>query len=95
MRAKVLEPEPPKSHPHLLRGSKSRWMRVSDLPFSRGHVYRLITEDILFSVELRLPGSKRPVRLIDGESLDRYLLKLGRAQAKKKALANETNMVTT
>jgi hypothetical protein len=86
MRAKT--PEPPRPHPRLLRGSKSRWMRVADLPFSRGHVYRLILEGLLFSVELRLPGSKRPVRLIDGESLDQYLLKLGRDQAaRKKALA--------
>jgi hypothetical protein len=59
---------------------KSRWLRPSDLPFSRGHVYRLILEGILFSVELRVPGSSRSVRVIDGESLDRYLLKLGREQ---------------
>jgi hypothetical protein len=72
-----------------LRGGKSRWLRVNDCPFSRGHVYRLILEDILFSVELRLPGSRRSVRLIDAESLDRYLLRLGRDQAKKKALESK------
>ena len=62
------------------RPRKSRWLRPSDFPFSRGHVYRLILEGILFSAELRVPGSSRSVRVIDGESLDRYLLKLGREQ---------------
>jgi hypothetical protein len=34
-------------------------------------------------VSLKIPGSKRSVRLIDVESLDRYLLKLGREQKEK------------
>ena len=74
------------SRPHeLLRaGGKSRWLRVKDLPFSRGHTYRLIFEGILQSVELKVPGSRRAVRLIDGLSLDRYLLELGREQRQKK-----------
>ena len=63
---------------------KTRWLRVSEVPFSRGYTYRLITEDVLFSVELKLPGSKRSVRLIDADSLDRYLLKLGRKQREAK-----------
>jgi hypothetical protein len=67
-------------HQKLLRGGKSRWLRVKDLPFSRGHTYRLLFEGILQSVELRVPGSKRSVRLIDGESLDKYLLNLSREQ---------------
>jgi hypothetical protein len=50
------------------------------MPFSRGYTYQLIDEGVLFSVELKLPGSKRSVRLIDADSLDRYLLKLGREQ---------------
>jgi hypothetical protein len=57
-------------------------LRVNELPFSRGYVYKLIGENVLFSVELKAPGSKRTVRLVDGHSLDRYLLKLGRAQQK-------------
>jgi hypothetical protein len=60
--------------------SKTRWLRPKDLPFSRTHTYRLIAEGFLFSVEVRIPGSKRCVRLIDGDSLDRFLLRLGREQ---------------
>jgi hypothetical protein len=62
------------------RRGRSRWLRVNELPFSRGYTYRLIDDGLLFSVQLKLPGSKRSVRLIDAESLDRYLLKLGREQ---------------
>src|SRR5215469_394704 len=79
-----------KPSPKLLRGGKTRWLRVNDLPFSRGHVYRLISEDLLFSVELKLPGSSRSVRLIDAESLDKYLLKLGHAQ--QQAAAKKTEL---
>jgi hypothetical protein len=61
---------------------KTRWLRVNDMPFSRGLTYHLITDGILFSVALKLPGSKRTVRLIDANSLDRYLLRLGREQQK-------------
>jgi len=75
-----------KFSPKLLRGGKTRWLRVNDLPFSRGHVYHLIAQDLLFSVEVRLPGSGRSVRLIDAESLDKYLLKLGRKQQEAKNL---------
>jgi hypothetical protein len=63
---------------------KTRWLRVNELPFSRGHVYHLIAQDLLFSVEFRLPGSRRSIRLIDAESLDAYLLKLGQQQRKAK-----------
>jgi hypothetical protein len=33
-------------------------------------------------VSLKLPGSRRNIRLVDANSLDRYLLKLGREQQK-------------
>jgi hypothetical protein len=66
--------------PTKFRRGKTRWLRVNEMPFSRGYTYQLINEEILFSVELKLPGSKRSVRLIDADSLDRYLLKLGRQQ---------------
>jgi hypothetical protein len=71
--------------PHeKLRGSgKIGWIRPKDLPFSRGHTYRLIFEGILESVELRVPGSKRSVRLINGDSLDRYLRGLSKQQAQR------------
>ena len=67
-----------------LPGGKNRWLRPKDLPFSRGHVYRLIFEGILESVELRVPGSKRSVRLIDGLSLDRYLVNLSKEQRSRR-----------
>jgi hypothetical protein len=66
--------------PSRFRRGKTRWLRVNELPFSRGYTYKLITDGVLFSVELKLPGSRRSVRLIDADSLDRYLLKLGREQ---------------
>jgi hypothetical protein len=66
--------------PRKLARGKTRWARVSEMPFSRGFTYQLIDEGVLFSVELKLPGSKRSVRLIDCDSLDRYLIKLGREQ---------------
>ena len=85
--------------PKRLLSRKSRWLRVGDLPFSRGHVYRLILEGILFSVEIRVPGSARSVRVIDGESLDHYLLKLGREQQeqreKSKKLSDEGHQATS
>jgi hypothetical protein len=59
---------------------KTRWLRPDEMPFSRGYTYKLIDDGVLFSVELKLPGSGRSVRLIDANSLDRYLLKLGREQ---------------
>jgi hypothetical protein len=59
---------------------KSRWLRVGDLPFSHSYTYHLIDQGILFTVELQLPGSRRSVRLIDSESLDKYLLGLGKKQ---------------
>ena len=68
----------------LIPLSKTRWLRPKHLPFSRGHVYRLIAEGLLFSVEVRVPGSSRCVRLIDADSLDRYLLKLGREQQQQR-----------
>ena len=39
-----------------------------------------MAEGFLFSVEVRIPGSKRSCRLIDAQSLDNYLLRLGREQ---------------
>jgi hypothetical protein len=66
-------------HKKFPRG-KTRWLRVMDMPFSRSFTYDLIDQGFLFSVELQLPGSRRSIRLIDGESLDSYLLKLGKKQ---------------
>jgi hypothetical protein len=59
----------------------TRWLRVPQTPFSRGLTYHLISIGELFSVAYKVPGSSRIIRLIDGESLDRYLIKLGKQQA--------------
>jgi hypothetical protein len=79
-----MKPTVTPNFPTKLPRGRTRWLRVSEVPFSRGYTYRLITDDILFSVELKLPGSKRSVRLIDADSLDKYLLKLGRKQREAK-----------
>jgi hypothetical protein len=60
---------------------RRRWLRVKELPFSRAVVYQLINDGLLDSCIIRpTPGSKRPIRLIDGDSLDRYLEGLVKAQ---------------
>jgi hypothetical protein len=46
---------------------------MNELPFSRVYGYQLIEAGMLVSVLLRTPNSKKGVRLIDGDSLDRYL----------------------
>jgi hypothetical protein len=57
-------------------------MRVNQLPFSRGYTYKLLAIGALESVLVQSPGSKKGVRLIDGDSLDRYLEKLAAEQQK-------------
>jgi hypothetical protein len=64
---------------------KTRWLRLTDLPFCRATSYRMIEKGLLVSISLRLPGSRRTIRLIDAESLDRYVLKLGREQQAARA----------
>jgi len=66
---------------------RPRWLRVNELPFSRVYVYELINRGVLSSVLLQLPHSKRGVRLIDGDSLDDLLERMGREQAAKKTEA--------
>ena len=56
--------------------TRQRWIRVNQLPFSRGYTYKLLAIGALESVLVQSPGSKKGVRLIDGDSLDRYLEKL-------------------
>jgi hypothetical protein len=50
-----------------------RWLRVRELPLNRNLVYHLINEGLVDSVIIRKPGGKKGVRLIDGDSFDRYL----------------------
>ncbi len=69
------------------KGSRAqRWIRVNQLPFSRGYAYKLLAIGALESVLVQTPGSKKGVRLIDGDSLDRYLEKLTVEQKKEVAV---------
>jgi hypothetical protein len=53
---------------------RRRWLRVREMPFSRKMAYQLIHTGKVDSCLVELTaGSKRPIRLIDGDSLDRYL----------------------
>ena len=53
---------------------RRRWLRVRELPFGRNVAYQLINSGKLDSCLVSpSPGSKRPIRLVDGDSLDRYL----------------------
>lgn len=61
-----------------------KWLRMSELPFSRTLANDLIREGVLFSVEVGAPGSKRGVRLISADSLDDYLKNLGKKQQEER-----------
>ena len=53
---------------------------MNEMPFSRGYTYKLLEIGAIDSVLVQVPGSKKSVRLIDGDSLDRYLEKLAAEQ---------------
>jgi hypothetical protein len=59
------------------KAGRAKWLRVTDLPFSKAFVYRLLAEGLIDSVMVRQPGRRKGVRLIDADSLDRYLLSQG------------------
>ena len=61
---------------------RPRWLRVHQLPFSRAVSYQLINSGAIASVLLKLPNSKRGLRLVDADALDRFLEELS---AKQKA----------
>jgi hypothetical protein len=65
---------------------RRRWLRVDEGPFSRVFCYKLIDLGLVDSVLLRLPGSKKGIRLIDGDSLDQYLEKLAAEQKTRKTI---------
>jgi hypothetical protein len=69
---------------------RRRWLRMTELPFSRVYAYKLIDAGILTTVLLTNPGSKKGIRLIDGDSLDAYLGELAKEQADKPDLAKIT-----
>jgi hypothetical protein len=55
------------------RSGRGRWLSITDSPFSRAYTYKLLTTGLVASVVVTLPGSRRSRRLIDGDSLDRFL----------------------
>jgi hypothetical protein len=58
------------------RRLSSGWLRMSQLPIGTTLVRRLIEEGFLDSIVVASPGSKRGVRLVSQESLDRYFRSL-------------------
>jgi hypothetical protein len=55
------------------RSGRRRWLQVDEMPFSRAVTYKLIEAELISSVVVTWPGSKRGRRLIDSDSLDSYL----------------------
>jgi hypothetical protein len=65
---------------------RPRWIPVTESPFSREFTYRLIRQGLIGSVSVTLPGSKQGRRLLDSDSLDRFLESLmAEQQATKKS----------
>ena len=62
---------------HLLNeintSGRRRWLRVKELPWSRALTYSMLRAGVLQSILLTYPGCVKGLRLIDGDSLDRYL----------------------
>ena len=53
---------------------------MHQLPFSRVYGYQLINAGLIESVLVRAPGNRKGIRLVDSDSLDRYLEKLAAEQ---------------
>jgi hypothetical protein len=68
------------------KGGRPRWLSIDDSPFSRAYTYRLLNSGLVASVVVTLPGSRRSRRLIDGDSLDRFLETLMAEQQVAKAV---------
>lgn len=69
---------------------RGRWLSIDQCPFSRAYTYRLLNSGLVASVVVTLPGSRRSRRLVDGDSLDRYLeLLMSQQRAVKDRAANE------
>jgi hypothetical protein len=68
---------------------RPRWISVEECPFSRAYVYDLINRGLIGSVAVKLPGSQRVRRLIDADSLDRFLESLMAEQIAAKAAEKE------
>ena len=65
----------------ISRSGRRRWLQVDEMPFSRAITYKLIDAELISSLVVTWPGSRRGRRLIDGDSLDSYLESLTAKQA--------------
>jgi len=69
--------------------NRFRWGDVEDVPFGRTRTYQLIKSGIIDSVLIKEPGKGRGRRLIDLDSLDRYLERLMAEQKAEKQAEKE------
>jgi hypothetical protein len=58
---------------HCREKYQPEWIRVSDCPFSKAHVYRLIKAGLLKSALFDALGLGRGVRLINRRSLEQLI----------------------
>ena len=65
----------------ISRSGRRRWLRVDEMSFSRAITYKLIDAELISSVVVTWPGSRRGRCLIDGDSPDLYLESLTAKQA--------------
>ena len=74
---------------------RPRWVNVGEAPFSRAYTYRLIRRGVIISVLLIEPGARRGRRLLDSDSIDRFLETLAKQQqaAKPKAVASQARRI--
>jgi hypothetical protein len=56
------------------RAPKTRWLRPGDIPVSITLLKHLIREGLITSYVLTTPGSRRPIRFIDAESFNRWVM---------------------
>jgi len=65
---------------------RRRWLRVNELPWSRALTYSMLRAGVLQSILLTYPGCVKGLRLIDGDSLDRYLEGLAKQRVHAQSL---------
>lgn len=64
------------------RTGRKRWLRVSELPFSRQLYYKYFRGNPeIITANVKLPGASKGVLLIDSDSVDRFLEKVAARQA--------------
>src|SRR6201998_1293463 len=59
---------------------RRRLLPVNELPWSRALTYSMLRAGVLESILLTYPGCVKGLRLIDGDSLDRYLEGLAKSE---------------